>query len=977
MSHKASYVAKALFDRGDFVRVVDVNPSSAFTEPICTELLIGDLGDLAFCNRAVRGVDTVLHFATPLRSIHDNDDLIEYRNDITATVNLLSASREEGVRLFLHASSTSEHSISSIGYLRDKKDVFDSVDAPLPEDLHGLEKPVSELLRSHGTGKLQVCIARFHGIYGPHGGCKESYENAPAALLRRALAAKASPEPTPTLEIYGDEEQRQNLLYIDDCVDAVLLLLNSPRRELVEIGSDQFVTMHHLAELACKCAGLRPENVRFEYIHGSEPLGSPVQCLKNGKLKGQMGWSPKVTLEDGMARTCRWIKKAVHRRASPLTEERADESRIPQPLTFAVILPVSSQGYNDPTECISTLSTFADSLESTTWNDMNGIGHPSLDIKVYLAVNDDDSFLSRDSEIDAAEAAFMSKNIMVEVCSHSHGHICAIWRECARRAWEDGCDYIALLDSDVVLRNQNWMRDIHGEFLSMESRLRVPRGFGCVAFTDEASPGMPTFPVIHSTHMDIFAGEIVPDNFMDQPAGHYLFQLYRRWNCSVMSPCRISGGKGALTRPAEQRTDSWSFEPLNRAVEVTQKWHLDQLTDVQRCLTLDVVIPCYRVQIPFLDRMLALQPSPLCSVMFHIIIDDPHSTAICDVQRKYAHRNDVHIRINHKNLGPSGARNRGMNESAAEWVIFLDDDVIPNPMLLQEAEMVIHAHPDAAGFVGSTRLPPANTVFTTAIHLAGLVEFWDVAEKMPEEKDLSWGPTANLITRRIQDDVAFEDVFITFGGGEDIDFVLRRRNYWVSQGGQGFHSAPGVLCSHNWWYDGKRSYYRFYRWARGDSLLIKLHPELTYLDHAPNGAELLLFAILLAVAGTLVWISSGKNLLLVAGIHLIGATLAGHILSDMVEHYLRGDASAAKVNSTLTGTRWALAGVEATVLRFVCETARVITHIRRKEFEVIGRRFEIYAFRMGKGRMDEERRKSRQRFLTVISMAVMSLAIMY
>lgn len=59
-------------------------------------------------------------------------------------------------------------------------------------------------------------------------------------------------------------------------------------------------------------------------------------------------------------------------------------------------------------------------------------------------------------------------------------------------------------------------------------------------------------------------------------------------------------------------------------------------------------------------------------------------------------------------------------------------------------------------------------------------------------RPFTWGPTVNLIVRRIQDGVEFEDYFSTLGGGEDVDFALRKRDYWVSQGGQGFHAAPGV-----------------------------------------------------------------------------------------------------------------------------------------------------------------------------------------
>lgn len=146
----------------------------------------------------------------------------------------------------------------------------------------------------------------------------------------------------------------------------------------------------------------------------------------------------------------------------------------------------------------------------------------------------------------------------------------------------------------------------------------------------------------------------------------------------------------------------------------------------------------------------------------------------------------------------------------------------------------------------------------------------------------------------------------------------------------------------------------FVRWMRGGSYLINLHPELTFLDHAPNIAELLLLSILLTIAGAMINISLGQTFLLAVGSR-------------------QGDARAVETNSTLTGMRWVLAGVEATFIRFVGEVAWLASQVERKDFYLIGRRFEWNAFRLGSGPMNERRKTSRQRFLTVISIMVLSL----
>ncbi len=153
------------------------------------------------------------------------------------------------------------------------------------------------------------------------------------------------------------------------------------------------------------------------------------------------------------------------------------------------------------------------------------------------------------------------------ICDKLHGHVCSIWRQCAERAWAEKCDYFVLMGDDVVLHDPDWMRDIHHEFQRLTKSQHVPFGFGCVAFTDLSSPGMPTFPVVHRTHLDIFDGTVVPETFVKQDGDHFLFQLYRRWDCSTMIPSLLRQGVVGGSRNTEQRIKDWTFETLDKAVE--------------------------------------------------------------------------------------------------------------------------------------------------------------------------------------------------------------------------------------------------------------------------------------------------------------------------------------------------------------------------------------------------------------------------
>jgi glycosyltransferase involved in cell wall biosynthesis len=73
------------------------------------------------------------------------------------------------------------------------------------------------------------------------------------------------------------------------------------------------------------------------------------------------------------------------------------------------------------------------------------------------------------------------------------------------------------------------------------------------------------------------------------------------------------------------------------------------------------------------------------------------------------------------NLGAAAARNRGLAESKADWILFLDDDVIPDIDILQQYHTAILQHGDTAlGFIGLTKLHAPHDVHTAATIMSGL-----------------------------------------------------------------------------------------------------------------------------------------------------------------------------------------------------------------------------------------------------------------
>ena len=982
MDHnQGSHLAARLYSAGrDRIRVVDMVERSSFDMPICHEQIIGNLCDFTVCERAVRGAHTVFHFAAMMGgmgTIHASNDFAIYEANHRMTQNILSASLAAGVKCLFYASTAcvypeqlQEDSSHDVSLSED--DVWKHM-PPSSQGLYGLEKLHSENLFHQYKSAIDIRIARFHNVYGPRGTWANGHEKAPAALIRKALAAKLLGGSLEVMEIWGDGMQRRSFLFIDDAIDAILLLLNSTYNNPVNIGSDRSITILDLARLAIKIAGLPESSVKLQF-DASKPMGVGSRNSDNTLVTSILGWSPQMTLEQGLVHTSKWIKEEMQRMAKrtagtaartaflqSLQRSRLVEFR-KESIVFAILLPITSKGTANQRDCLELLRTFAKSLFRTTWRDRNELGVTHFHIRIYLAIDCDDPLLAPDGH-EASDILISEgfSDIVVHSYSFPPGHVCKLWRASARHAWESACDYYVLMGDDVELLDEGWMRDTVVEFESIARREGVPPNFGCIAFTDTSFPGMPTFPILHRTHLDIFNGEVIPDCFINQDGDPYLYQLYRRWGCSIMFRPRIRnnlGGSGSA-RYEKQHAVNWTLEVLEGSSARVEAWLSTTSPSVQRKLTLDIIIPSYRVDMTFLEPILQLQPSPTCCVMWIIIVDNPNAPGLSTLQYLHGHRADVRIRINKTCVGASASRNRGLDESAGEWAHFLDDDVLPVPDLLVQAEKAIRAYPDAAGFVGNSLFPVATTVFTSAVHLAGVTYFWDIASKM--DKDIPWGVTANLIARRnVSDGVRFDLRFPKTGGGEDIDFCRRKR----SHAKEGFRAAPDVRVTHPYWKGGARSYWRFYMWAKGDGALIKMYPALTYIDAAPNSAELLLISAATLLAGALL----GRRGLIRLGVCAVAAVILTNVMHDLYRHLLR-DAARTRDDPryALSGPFWMAAVAESALIRMFSELGRTMGELERGEFMQLGHRFEWFTYRAGAGPMDEEKRNSRQRMTLFVA----------
>jgi nucleoside-diphosphate-sugar epimerase len=173
-----------------------------------------------------------------------------------------------------------------------------------PDSEYGWEKLFSERLylafsRNHG---LDVRVARFHNIFGPEGTWRGGREKAPAALCRKVAEQTDGGE----IEIWGDGEQTRSFLYIDECVEAVRRLMSSSFSGPVNIGSEEMVTINQMAKMIMEVAG---KKLTIKHIPG--PTGVRGRNSDNTLLRSELGWEPKMRLQQGLAKTYAWIENQV------------------------------------------------------------------------------------------------------------------------------------------------------------------------------------------------------------------------------------------------------------------------------------------------------------------------------------------------------------------------------------------------------------------------------------------------------------------------------------------------------------------------------------------------------------------------------------------------------------------------------------------------------------------------------------------
>lgn len=302
-----SHMVKYLKDKGFWVRGADIKKPE-YMNSYADEFVLTDLRDDKEARKITMNIRHVYNFAANMGGIgfitkvradvmHDN---------VLINANMLKACVENNVERFFLSSSACiyPHQLQEDdSYIADLKEL-DAYPAQ-PGTPYGWEKLFAEIMcRSFEDDYgLKTRIARYHNIYGPKGTYKGGREKAPAALCRKVAMAKDGE----SIIIWGNGKQIRSFLYIDDCLEATRLLMESDCQEPLNIGSDQAITINELADMIIEISG---KNIKKKYDL-TKPVGVRSRNADITLLKKKLNWQPKVPYRKGLEKTYRWVEEQV------------------------------------------------------------------------------------------------------------------------------------------------------------------------------------------------------------------------------------------------------------------------------------------------------------------------------------------------------------------------------------------------------------------------------------------------------------------------------------------------------------------------------------------------------------------------------------------------------------------------------------------------------------------------------------------
>ena len=289
-----------LLDDGHDVRVLD-NFATGRRENLVdvlnnVELVEGDMQSYERVHNAVRGCEVVLHQAAlPSVPRSVQDPLTSNATNVTGTLNVLLASRDEAVRRVVFGSSSSIYGANPELPKRENM-------VPLPISPYAVAKLAGEgYCRSfHEVFGLETVSLRYFNVFGPRQDPLSQYA---AVIPNFTTALLEGKRPV----VYGDGEQSRDFTYVENVVDGNVLAMSADGAagKVFNVSAGARLSLNGLLDILRELTGSDAEAEYTETRPGEVRHSQADISLAEGEL----GYKPAVSVQEGLSRTVAWYRR--------------------------------------------------------------------------------------------------------------------------------------------------------------------------------------------------------------------------------------------------------------------------------------------------------------------------------------------------------------------------------------------------------------------------------------------------------------------------------------------------------------------------------------------------------------------------------------------------------------------------------------------------------------------------------------------
>lgn len=264
-----------------------------------------DLTKLENCLLATEGMDYVFHLAASVGGIHfiRKENVGGSTPSVLMNTNMLEAAIINDIKRFLFTSSACVYREKTKELNRFKEE--DAYPAN-PLTTYGWAKIMGEIQCTsyYLDYGLKSSVVRIFNVYGEKENLNPKWSHVIPSLIRKAILY-----PKEGFKIFGDGKQERAFLYVQDCVDGLILSMEKiVDADSINLGGEEVVSLN---EVAHKIIELSDKDINIEHDL-TKPRGTYRYCADTTKMKKVLRWTPKFSLDEGLRRTYEWAREKLN-----------------------------------------------------------------------------------------------------------------------------------------------------------------------------------------------------------------------------------------------------------------------------------------------------------------------------------------------------------------------------------------------------------------------------------------------------------------------------------------------------------------------------------------------------------------------------------------------------------------------------------------------------------------------------------------